>query len=205
MSSIKIADMQAEYVDHMGSDINVVNADLTKTQKRIVEAKSRGYYVTEDGKLISPNKQLQAKKCGTQRYPTFSTNWGGVFSIPVHKFAAYCFYGVESFKDGLVVRHLNGDVEDFSLANIKLGTHSENNLDKSEEVRASAARKARASQGKSSLSAKLSEDDLKEIKDLYSNLNGKKAPNGIVKALCEKFGVSRTAIINVKNGVNYVY
>lgn len=177
---------------------------MTKTQKRIIEAVSRGYSVTEDGKLFGPKGEIKVALHGSQRYPTFSTNWGYVFGIPVHQFAAYIFYGEAAFEGGIVVRHLNANTLDFSKENIVLGTHSENNLDKSPEVRSAAAKKARESQGKRPLNAKLTDEQVEFIKNFYSELNGKKAPNGVVKDLCKTFNVSRTVLCKIKNGEYYV-
>lgn len=154
-------------------------ATVTKTQQRIIEAISKGYFVTEDGKLYGPKGQLKVSIGGSQRYPTFSTNWGGyVYGIPVHKFAAYVFYGEQSFENNVVVRHLNGNTLDFSKLNLLLGTHSENNMDKSPSVRVASAKAARASQGKRPLNAKLTDEDVEYIKEFYRGLAGRKAPNG---------------------------
>ena len=177
----------------------------TKTHSRILEAVERGYTVNEHGEFFGPKGKLSIRKSGKQRYPTFSTNWGGyVFGVPAHMFAAYIFYGEECFEEGIVVRHLNADTEDLSKQNILLGSYSDNEHDKSSEKRSEVARKARAAQGKSSFSAKLTNEAVREIREFYSTLEGKKAPNGALKALADKYNVSPTVIINVKNGVYYV-
>ena len=202
---VEFVDMKVEYVDHLGGDVNVVNAARTKTHTRILEAVARGYSVKENGELHGPKGRLSVKTYGKQRYPTFSTNWGGyVFGVPVHMFAAYVFYGEEVFKEGAVVRHLNADTTDITRVNIVLGTHSENNLDKSPETRSAAAKKARESQGKRPMNAKLNDEQVSEIREFYKALGGKKAANGIVKRLCEKMGVSRTVLTKIKNGEYYV-
>lgn len=197
--------IKVELVDSMGSDLNVVNAARTKTHERILEAVERGYTVNEQGEFFGPKGKLTIKKSGKQRYPTFSTNWGGfVFGIPAHIFAAYVFYGDDAFQEGIVVRHLNADTEDLSKNNIVLGTHSENNLDKPSEARSRAAKKARAAQGKTPTNAKLTQDQVQEVIDFYEGLEGKKAGNGLVAALANKLGVSRTVLQNIKNGESYV-
>jgi hypothetical protein len=193
----------ATYLDHMGSDLTVVNAARTETQRRILEAVSRGYKI-KDGHLFGPKGKLNVAVYGKQRYPTFSTNWGcRVFGVPVHLFAAYVYYGEAAFKEGVVVRHLDGDVRNFSKDNLVLGTHSENNLDKPANVRKAAAVAARASQGFTPTNAKLSEDDVRRIRSFYKRLDGKKAKNGSVKALADELGVSRTVLQNIKNGGSY--
>lgn len=181
-----------------------MNEPRTKTHKRILEAIERGYFATECGKILGPKGVLSIKKSGKQRYPTFSTNWNGVFGIPAHMFAAYVFYGDESFKKGIVVRHLNADTEDIRKENLALGTYSENENDKPNEVRSNSARAARAAQGYRSLNAKLSDEQVLEVLEFYKNLEGKKAPNGSVRALCEKLGVCNTVLYNIKKGASYV-
>lgn len=48
MNSIKIADMQVDYVDHMGSDVNVVNAARCSFAKEVKE-----FDLEKDSKLIN--------------------------------------------------------------------------------------------------------------------------------------------------------
>jgi hypothetical protein len=195
--------IEVSYIDHMGNDDTIVNANLTFTQRRILEAVERGYHV-KNNKLFGPKGELKIVAYGKQKYPTFSTNWGGrVYGIPTHKLAAYIYYGTDSFYPGLVVRHLNGNVLDISKENIVLGTHSDNNLDKPPEVRKKAAIKARASQPKESFNAKLTQEKVLFVKSFYSDLQGKKAPNGTVSNLVKLLGVSRTTLCHIKNGKRY--
>ena len=178
---------------------------LTKTQLRILEAIERGYFMTSCGKLLGVKGEVSFKLYGNQRYPTFSTNWGGfVFGVPVHMFAAYCFYGEKSFKKGVVVRHKDANTLNCSLENIKLGTPSENELDKPKDVRVRSAKIARASQGKRPCNAKLTDEQVEKIRSFYDALGGKKAPQGSVKRLCEELGVTRTVLCKIKNGEYYV-
>lgn len=185
--------------------LHEVFLELNKTQIRIIEAVDRGYHVSDNGVLFGVKGKLSVKLFGEQRYPTFSTNWGGfVYGIPVHLFAAYFFFGSTAFEKGIVVRHLDSDTLNFSKTNLKLGTHSENQLDKPKYVRVNAAKIARASQGKRPLNAKLTDDQVVEILRFYKELDGKKAPNGSVISLCKKYVVSRTVLCKIKNGEYYV-
>lgn len=196
--------MNVDYVEHYGTDLSVVNAARTFTQNRIVEAVQRGYYVTEDGKLFGPKGQLRCRRYGKQTYPTFSTNWGGrVYGIPAHKLAAYCFYGKDAFEPGVVVRHLNADVLDISRENITLGSYSDNERDKPAQVRRRSAIAGRRSQGYRAVNRKLTEDQADEVREFYNNLGGRKAPQGAVKELGEKLGVSRTVLNKIKKGAYY--
>lgn len=176
---------------------------MTKTQQRIIEALERGYRV-EGNQLIGPRGLIKVKCHGSQRYPTFSTNWGGyVYGVPVHQFAAYQYYGKAAFIKGTQIRHINGDTLDFSKANIVLGSSSQNQLDKCPTSRKQAAQKARAAQGITPSNAKLSKTQIQEIRDAYTKLGGKKAPNGFTKKLTEHYGVTRTVINKVVRGLHY--
>ena len=182
-----------------------IDMELNKTQVRILEAVERGYTISECGVLYGIKGILKFKLYGKKRYPTFSTNWGGfVFGVPVHLFAAYVFYGENAFEKGVVVRHLNANTLDCSKDNLVLGTPSENELDKPAHIRKRSATIARASQGKRPLNAKLTDEEVIEIREFYNELAGTKAPNGVVKDLCIKYGVSRTVLCKIKNGEYYV-
>lgn len=165
---------------------------MNKTYQIIVDAVSRGMYVSEEGKVIGiSGKELAIRKRGKQKYPTISVTTeltkSGRYGIPAHQLAAYCFYGEKMFDPGLVVRHLNGNVLDLSKINIVLGTHSENNLDKPKNIRVEAARKARLSQGLFPKNSKFNEEQVREARNLHKD-------GHTVSELVDKYGVSKTTI-----------
>jgi hypothetical protein len=170
------------------------------TKEAIKIAYKRGYRVSDEGVLLSPyGNTLKISISKNQRYPSFSIsrvpnvkNKYGVFGIPIHKFAAYCFYGEDAFYCQCV-RHLNGNVLDVSRKNIALGTHSENNLDKNKEKRSSAAKKARAAQGKRPTNAKFDENQISYIRSAEkTNIE-----------LSKEFNVTRQCIYLIRKGKNY--
>jgi hypothetical protein len=59
------------------------------------------------------------------------------YALKIHKLQAYKKFGEEIFKQGIVVRHLNGNKTDNSWENISIGTQSDNMMDRSEEERKS--------------------------------------------------------------------
>lgn len=198
--------VKATYLDHMGTDESVVNAArlLNKVRQRVVEAHARGYFVTDSGICYGPKGVLKIQLNGTQRYPTISTNWNKkVFSIPAHYLAAYCFYKDAWLLSKLCVRHLNGNTLDLSKRNIKLGTHSENNLDKKAEIRGAAAKAARKAQGSTPKNAKLTKEAVLKIRAFYAGVKGKKAPNGSVTKLAKELGVCREVLHKVKTNQYY--
>lgn len=166
----------------------------------ILLAYEKGYRVSDDGTLFGVRGRALSTSCSEKhQYPTFSIagvegvkNKYGVYGIPVHKFAAYCFYG-ENYFNAECVRHLDGDVENFSKDNISLGTHSENNRDKSPEVRSAVAKKARAAQGVRPKNARFSDDQVRFIRS-----SSRKAPD-----LAREFGVTKEAIYLIRNRKNY--
>lgn len=185
-------------VDKLGDDKTVVNAG--SLQKAIKIAYQKGYRVTHDGKLLGlKGNELTVKKRGKQRYPTFSVNVkdltkSGVYGIPVHKFAAYCFYGDDVFKEGLVVRHLNANTLDISKENIILGTYSENERDKKKEVRIRVAKYARSKQR--TWNRRFSDEDIRSIRS--------RIEKGETSAsIARSFGVTKGCIHLIKKGENY--
>ena len=113
--------------------------------------------------------------------------------FPVHKFAAYCYFGDSAFT--LHVRHLNGNTLDNSLKNIALGSPSENEMDKPKSVRSNSAKIARSKQGYSGLTSKLSYDDAQIVK------NSKESSS----VLAERFKVSKSCIQSIKKGLRACY
>ena len=169
-------------------------------KQAILLAYEKGYRVTDDGVLIGiKGLPLTVINRGKQRYPTFSVsgltsvnNKYGVFGIPVHKYAAYCFYGDDVWLSECV-RHLDSNVLNISKSNIVLGTNSENNLDKTSEARSNAAKKARAAQGKRPLNSKFSDDQVR-----YIRLSDK--PD---LEISKEFNVSKQAIWLIRKRKNY--
>ena len=168
--------------------------------KAIQIALDKIYYMTDDGRLIGPKGQVKITLYGKQKYPTFSVsgvpgpkNKNGVFAVPVHKFAACFFFGIEKVMEANCVRHLDGNVLNLAKTNLSLGTHSENNLDKNLEIRSAAAAKARAAQGSRPLNAKFSDEQIVFIKT--STLSG--------VSLAKMFDVTPAAISNIRKGKNY--
>lgn len=177
---------------------------MTKTKRRVAEAYEKGYRVLEDGSVKGPKGPLRVALYGKQRYPTFSTNWNGeVFGVPVHALAAYCFFGDVYIESHFVIRHLDGNVLNLRKDNIALGTHSENEADKPTDLRHSVAKLARQSQGFTPVNAKLTEEQVREIRQIYASYNGKKLPSGLATQLASRYGVSRTVLIKVKNKEYY--
>lgn len=121
---------------------------MNKANLNIITAYQNGYRVSSDGTLLGVDgKDIKYAFSEKLRYPRFSIWIGkenskdGYAKVPVHRFAAYCFYGEELFNHALV-RHLNGNVKNFSRENIALGGAFENSMDRAKSSRSESSVKA---------------------------------------------------------------
>lgn len=104
-------------------------------QAAIREAYNRGYRVHPDGRVRSPfGRWLVLTPSGTNKrrlYPAFGIRMDGkVYSVWVHRLAAYQVYGELIFTPGLLVRHLNDDPRDNRFTNLALGSAYDNARDR---------------------------------------------------------------------------
>lgn len=100
---------------------------------------SRGYTMDKHGNLFNPKGieikgYINTKSNYSIKVTAIRVDGKGV-NIPFHRFQAYLKFGNEIFKDGIEVRHLNGDSLDNSFENIDIGTHSDNMQDIPKEKR----------------------------------------------------------------------
>lgn len=115
---------------------------MTIAQARIVDIYNKGYRVTKEGVLLNP-KGKELKPTTREGYKRFTVRTKiGHAVVLVHRLQAYSKFGKEMFKEGIQVRHLNGNSLDNSFENIAIGTASQNAMDKDPEVRLRAALKA---------------------------------------------------------------
>lgn len=190
--------MSVELIESMGDDLAI-------TDQMILEAYRRGYRVTDDGRLTSPTGRCRAIRLyGTQRYPTFAIQWkgktqSGVFGIPIHQFAAFCFFGNDAFATGLVVRHRDDDRLNVRRDNIVMGTYSENELDKPAAVRSRSARLARRAQGSRPSNALFDLSTIHEIRDAVA-----KGGRGTQARLARFHKVTPACISLIVRELNYV-
>ena len=92
-------------------------------------AYERGYRVTKDGHLLNPKgKKIGCVNSAGYEHTGFNVNKKRV-NIATHRLQAYQKYGDKLFKDGILVRHLNGNPLDNSFNNISTGTHKDNYMD----------------------------------------------------------------------------
>lgn len=170
-----------------------------------------GYSYTEDGRILSPfTGVIGGKVYGDQKYASISipksisANKAVSCTVPIYKYIAYCMYGDEALKKGIVVRHLDGNSKNNRPANLRLGTYYDNEMDKAPEVRKASAIKARAAQGSIPHNAGLSEQEVKILKEKAKKFyRSGKLIKGSCIILGKEFCVSRAVISSILRGINY--
>ena len=98
-------------------------------------AYKKGYRVTQDGDAIG----LRGKRVGFNRqgYYIFKIrdHKNNNRNVKVHRLIAYSKYGDKIYKDGICVRHLDGNPLNNKWSNIEIGSYQDNSLDMDKEVR----------------------------------------------------------------------
>lgn len=112
---------------------------MTKQEEITRLSKEKGYYVDENGDVFNKNgKSISTSTNGIGTgYKSFNIRVNG--SNPtrsfIHRLQGFQKFGDDIFKEGIVIRHLNGDSLDNSFENIGIGTLSDNSLDIPKEKR----------------------------------------------------------------------
>ena len=103
----------------------------------------KGYRISDDGELVNGAGQalvLKAKKSdrGYPRFGVWFEDEKRAVRIAVHKYAAFCFFGLKAFS-APCIRHRNDCRTDFSRGNLLLGTEVDNCQDKCPKQRSRVA------------------------------------------------------------------
>lgn len=122
--------------------------------KAALAAYFKGYRITDSGDLLGPSGRkitVKARKSdrGYPRFGVWLEDEKRSVRIAVHKFAALCFYGLKAFSSPCI-RHGDDDRTNFARDNLKLGSYSDNMLDRCPDERSRSARIA----GKASAKAR---------------------------------------------------
>jgi hypothetical protein len=106
---------------------------------KIKHAFDKGFNIDKEGN-VTGIKGNRLKGSNDRGYIQFSMRINDKrVNIFAHRLQAYKKFGEDMFKDGIVVRHLDGNSVNNSWDNITIGTHSENMLDMPKDVRISKA------------------------------------------------------------------
>lgn len=100
-----------------------------------------GYNIDREGTVTNPQGKV-IKGSLVDGYVKFSVKTPSVnsYSMRVHKYQAYMKFGLEMFRKGMDVRHLDGVKTNNHWDNLQLGTRSQNMFDRPKEERESHAR-----------------------------------------------------------------
>jgi hypothetical protein len=154
----------------------------------------------ERGKIFGPEQELQIKRHPGAHCPCVRLHVDGLpknaYSVPAHKVIAYSIWGEAAFVKGIHVRHLDGNNENSTKANLALGTPAENEMDKPAWVRSRSATLARAAQPSTSFNAKLKAESIGFIRQALSSnrLPSGRVRRGVVQRLAKEHGVSSSTI-----------
>lgn len=131
---------------------------FTEYEKIAIE---RGYKVLMDGTCLnSRGKSVGSNETSkTNPYPFICIRLDGKkINIQIHRIQAYQKFGEEIYKEGIQVRHLDGNHRNNSFDNIEIGFQSSNMMDIPKEKR----------NKKSSEAHKIYSDEIvQEIKDFH--------------------------------------
>ena len=159
-----------------------------------------GYAVSSDGILFSLYYKGCHGKMGDEwvHLPGFTDRYGykkaalvGVGHVYVHRLVLAAFRGVPfRERNGMHVRHLDGDPENNSLANLAYGTAAENVADTISQGRLRCGEDTKAS--------KLTDDDVREIRSLASS--------GMTQAaIADRFNIHRSNVSYIVRGKTWAH
>lgn len=106
-----------------------------KNKLALITAFNKGYrtnginVISHKGTMLTLIKSKENRLYFTVKFEKQSR------SISVHRLMAFQKYGYDMFKEGIEVRHKNGNSLDNSEENILIGTHLENMRDVPEEIK----------------------------------------------------------------------
>ncbi len=164
--------------------------------KVMIFASKKGYKVDDKGN-VTYNKRVRALVKDTKGYYSFTiriydkTKKKDVFRrVWVHKLQAYQKFGKAMLKDGIQVRHFDGNEINNSNENILIGTQSDNMMDRPEHLRKSLAINA------SKKNRVFTDQEIKLInQDRKEGLTYKK--------LVEKYNTSKSTLSYIFNNAQY--
>lgn len=103
-------------------------------------AYNSGFRVTDDGNVYNSNGPVNTSRKSSHKYNSYlifyvKNNDGVLKRCKVHRLQAYQKYGDAIYKEGILVRHIDGNRYNNASANIEIGTSSDNQLDLPKEMR----------------------------------------------------------------------
>lgn len=163
----------------------------------VIEAIRKGYWVTDDGKVLS--KRGRQRKLYLHRngyfYFSIATDKGSR-GVPVHVLVAVIKYGHEAvFRPGIQVRHLDNNAQNNAFINIAIGTATQNQQDIPAERRGARIRKAYNTRGRGTR-YKLSVEQVLCLREMHD----KGTLKGQISSIAQLWGVQRNTISAAAKG-----
>jgi hypothetical protein len=151
-----------------------------------IRAYEKGYRATKDGRIIGPRGERKLNQ-NNQGYSYFTVNIEGkIRCARCHRLQAYQKFGDEIFKEGVHVRHMNGDPMDFSWDNLEIGTQSDNMMDRDPQARHEHAKMAGRTQ------RRFTDDEIRDIRN-------KKAEGLTLSQIQETYKTSKGHLSDIIN------
>lgn len=163
----------------------------TKQAAALVSAFKRGYRARR-GAVIAPSGRVLSLVRDTRGYLRFNVKFydGKRRPVLVHQLVALQKFGDLAIRQGVHVRHLNGDQSDNRPENIGIGTHSENMRDMDPAVRKQKALRAARVQ------RRLSDDQVRAMRL-------ERDSGASLKVLGARYGVSLATVSFACNRITY--
>ena len=170
---------------------------MSLKNETILEAYRRGYRIDKRGILFNPKGKEMSPTIGSGGYyrHTFRLVEGKVSSPPIHRFQAFQKFKYDIFKEGIVVRHKDGNKLNNHYDNILIGTYSDNMMDIPEDIRKRTSNIA--SKAAVPFSRRFNNTKTKEIiQDRQEGMT--------YKELCKKYNTSKSTLSYFFNNSQYV-
>lgn len=144
----------------------------------LIHAKKRGITLDKNGNVYGVRGKQLKLRIDSRGYYTFSVRPRGSrgHHPPVHRLVAYYKFGDIVFKDGIHVRHLDGNKTNNKWENIDIGTAQMNSMDRPKKERKKHAINA------SNHARKFDDETMQDILNFYFNCKS-------YKLTMEKFGI----------------
>ena len=171
------------------------NIRNTTRARATIDASSRGYFVNEEGQVITPKGKTRTPGIDHKGYKHFSyifrTEGKSIHTtIKYHQLAAFQKFGLQAMLEGILVRHKDDNPSNNRPNNLLIGTHQDNTDDKSPETLARSAIKI--SRSKRALTDQ-------QVYDLREDRS-----NGMTyKKLSEKYRIVQASCHSIVNGNSY--
>jgi hypothetical protein len=123
--------------NHKQRQFVVGGGKVMTNSEQIVLAHSKGYRVTDDGRVLSAKgreRKTQKDKFGYPKF-TFKMAARKTGHVRVHRLQVFQKFGESALLPGIHARHINGNPADASYVNMEIGTASENMMDIPKTVR----------------------------------------------------------------------